>query len=118
MVSRLDRVKDWPVRASASHYRFNELARLCSISRSELRRYFLSRFGKTPQPWMDDLRLAEALKLLRTSDLSVKQIAASLGYEYAGNFARQFGCRYGCSPSRYAMGSAEADGPPRPGPGA
>ncbi len=102
MFSRLDRVTDWQIRASASHYRFEELAMSCSISRTQLRRYFLAKFGKTPQKWIDELRLAEAANLLRTSSLSVKEIAAALSYEYPGNFARQFKRRYGCNPSEYA----------------
>jgi len=115
--SRLDRVKDWPARASAGHYRFDELPGLCSISRSQLRRYFLWRFGKTPQRWMDDLWLAEAVRLLHASDLSVKQIAASLSYEYPGSFARQFRRRYGCSPSAYGTTRGGAAGSPRAAPG-
>jgi len=102
MFSRLDRINDWAIRARASHYSYDELVRLCSTSRSNLRRYFLAKFGKTPHKWLDELRLAEAANLLRTSDLSVKQIAARLSFEYPGNFARQFKAWRGCNPSEYA----------------
>ncbi|MEO8426881.1 MAG: AraC family transcriptional regulator [Verrucomicrobiota bacterium] len=102
MFSRLDRINGWANRAGASHYSYDELAKSCSTSRSHLRRYFLAKFGKTPRKWMNEQRLAKAADLLHASDLSVKQIATSLSYEYPGNFARQFKASYGCNPSEYA----------------
>jgi AraC family transcriptional regulator len=115
MSSRLDRIDDWEIRASASHYNYDKLVKACSTSRSQLRRYFLAKFGKTPHEWMDDLRLAEAVRLLKASDLTVKEIAARLGYDYPGNFARQFKRRHGCNPSEYATQGGSSD-PVRPGP--
>lgn len=102
MCSRLDRINDWANRASASHYRFDELVKSCSTSRSQLRRYFLAKFGKTPQKWMDELRLTKATDLLHATHLSVKEIAARLSYEYPGNFARQFKRQHGYNPSEHA----------------
>jgi AraC-like DNA-binding protein len=100
--SRLDRITDLEYRATASHYQPELFAKSCSNSRSQLRRYFLVKIGTTPQKWMDELRLSEAANLLHQSDLTVKEVAAKLDYDYPGNSARQFKQRYGCNPSEYA----------------
>lgn len=102
MASRLNRVRNWEERASASRYNLDELAKACSASRSNLSRFFVQNFGKPPQKWLDELRLARAVELLLSSNLSVKEIAVELGCDYPGNFARQFKRRFGCSPSNYA----------------
>src|SRR5205809_7552161 len=102
MASRLDRIANWEARASASHFNLDELAKGCSASPSNLRRFFIQKFGKPPQKWMDEQRLAKAADLLQSSGLTIKEIAAQLGYEFSGNFARRFRRGFGCSPSHYA----------------
>jgi AraC-like DNA-binding protein len=101
MPSRLERITNWEEKASVSHYHLDELAKACSASPSNLRRFFLQKFAKPPQKWMDDLRLRYAAELLRSSSLSVKEIAAKLDYDFPGNFARQFKRRFGVTPSNY-----------------
>jgi len=103
--SRLVRINDWPEKARSDgvRYRALALAKQCSISPSQLRRFFLENFGKTPQDWMDELRMAKAADLLIHSNKSVKEIAVELHFNYPGNFCRQFKRIYGRAPSEYVM---------------
>jgi transcriptional regulator GlxA family with amidase domain len=103
MAGRLLRVHNWSELAIESNYCSANLAKSCLVSKSQLRRHFLGRHGKTPQQWLGELRLARSLQLLSSSTLSIKQVAAILKYDYPGNFSRQFKRRYGFSPSKYSV---------------
>ena len=48
-----------------------------------------------------DARIAEALRLLMTSRLPVKAVAARVGYSSVASFSRQFTERYGTEPSGF-----------------
>jgi AraC-like DNA-binding protein len=45
------------------------------------------------------IRLKKAVTLMKRDAMSVKEIAASVGYKYSGDFARDFKVRYGVTPS-------------------
>lgn len=102
MASRLDRVTDWISLVREAHYSSKDLGQLCLSSRSQLRRFFLAKFGKNPQAWMDDLRLADAVGLLCNTRMNIKEIATSLHYKNSSHFSRQFKERKDCTPSEYA----------------
>ncbi len=57
--------------------------------------------GQTPGDFLIDARLRHARHLLRHSDLTIGQIAASAGYRDAPFFARQFKQRVGQTPGAY-----------------
>ena len=54
----------------------------------------IQRFAKAAQQWMDELAPRYAAELLRSSSVSVKEIATKLGYKFPGNFATQCKVRY------------------------
>lgn len=101
MRSRLDRVANWPERARIAHYEGGNLAHLCSVSPSQLLRYFQAKYDATPQEWLIRLRCEDSLRLLGQSELSIKEIAFRLHFHHPGNYCRQFKSIYGCSPSAY-----------------
>ncbi len=65
---------------------------------------FRSCTGTTPRAYVIELRLQSACDLLHTSDLSVAQIAQSVGYDDPHYFSRIFKQHRGVSPEIYRMG--------------
>jgi AraC-like DNA-binding protein len=78
------------------------LARLCQISPRQLERYFRERFGRTPQEWLDEVRLHEAPHFLRGGKL-VKEVAFELGFVHPSHFIRKFKQFYRCTPLKFSL---------------
>lgn len=70
------------------------------ISRSNLYRLFLNRFGISPKQYVIKQRLNKALKLLIGEGLSVKEIASACGFSDDKYFSRIFKEKYGYPPSK------------------
>ncbi|MUG65645.1 AraC family transcriptional regulator [Paenibacillus campinasensis] len=64
-------------------------------------KYFKRHFGTTPQKYLSIKRMEQAKILLRTSTLSIKEIADATGFESANYFSKTFRQRVGYSPSEY-----------------
>ncbi len=64
--------------------------------------------GKTVQQWILELKLNEAKHLLSATDWSVQRIAATLGYQDANYFHRQFRQTFGVSPQGWRQEGVEA----------
>ncbi len=64
-------------------------------------RLFRGQTHKTPIRYLADLRLAEAMKLLVETDLSVGQIAARCGYSSPAYLSKAFKDRLGRAPRQY-----------------
>jgi AraC-like DNA-binding protein len=96
---------------STLEYRFAErldipqLARRCGLGLSRFNQLFRRLLGTSAHDYQISLRLAEAKRLLRTSDLPVQDIAVRCGYPNAFAFTRLFTAKAGLSPSRYRAGS-------------
>ena len=83
------------------------LSKLCHVagmSRATLQRNFLNATGTSPRQYQIQLRIAEAMTLLRTSDKTTDDIAAELGFGNRNYFSRQFRKITGCSPVRFRKG--------------
>jgi AraC-like DNA-binding protein len=102
-MSRLDRVEDWVEQGELSHYDAGELARLCSVSYSQLRRYFAAQFGKAPQAWLTEMRLWQVPNLVCSTCLSVKDIARELHFADESHLCHQFKNHFGCKPSEFKV---------------
>lgn len=76
-----------------------QLARRLGVSYPTLHRHFHSETGLSPKQYFEQVRLARAEQLLAASRLSIKEIAASLGYCHAFHFSRHFKLRRGVAPS-------------------
>ena len=70
-----------------------------------LRHRFRKLFGSSPQAMLTRLRIDRAKELLRTSALSVKEIAYELGYSRQHDLTRAFHKYSGESPSEWKMRS-------------
>jgi len=68
------------------------------VSYPTLHRYFQSVLGMPPKHYISQLRNARAETLLASGTLSIKEIAANLGYHSASHFSLAFKKAYGVSP--------------------
>ena len=78
-----------------------ELTELLAISQPYLFRIFKQVTGKSPKQYLGDYRLLQAKKLLRETNLTIGEVAASVGYSDALAFSRFFSRRQGISPQKY-----------------
>lgn len=78
-----------------------ELTAILGISQPYLFRIFKAATGKSPKAYLGDYRLLQAQKLLTETDLSVGEVAASVGYTDALAFSKFFRARQGVSPQHY-----------------
>lgn len=78
-----------------------ELARAAGMSSTRYQLAFKKYYGTTPYEYLKDLRLNQALMLLKDSDYSIGIIAARVGYRNSGHFAKLFKENYGLGPREY-----------------
>jgi AraC-like DNA-binding protein len=78
-----------------------KLAALTNFSLSHFFSLFKRQTGSAPIDFFIQLRMRHARQLLVTTSLSVKQVAAALGYDDAFYFSRVFKSVYAVSPSLY-----------------
>jgi transcriptional regulator GlxA family with amidase domain len=82
-------------------WEIGELARLVNLSASRLRHLFKTETGKTPAQYLKYGRLQTAELLLRTTFLTVKEIANRVGLTTGSHFVREFKKIYGVAPTTY-----------------
>ena len=95
-------------------------AELAHMSESAFSRYFKKASGLTFSEMVRKLRIANACRLLDTTDRSISSVCAASGYNNVSNFNRQFVAETGSSPSQYRRLNATlkpALTPPEEGPG-
>lgn len=79
----------------------NEVAHLLGVSYPTLHRTFKSLTGISPKAYSDQFRMARAEALLGTNRLTVKEIAAELGFNSSNHFSAAFKQQYGLSPRNW-----------------
>jgi AraC-like DNA-binding protein len=83
------------------HWKVEELAQACCLSRSAFAARFVARVGIPPATYLAHVRLDAATDLLRDTTLAVTLIAANVGYMSEAAFSRAFKRRYGTPPARW-----------------
>lgn len=78
-----------------------ELAALCHLSESQLRRRFVRVYGISPIAYKNQLRCSIAVELLLRTQLSISEISTRVGYSDISDFYRAFKKNRGASPSTY-----------------
>ena len=78
--SIVERFEHWARKALARGFSLSEAARNIGTSERTLARRLKTVMGKSPLSYFQDLRVARAVHLLQTSNASVDQIAAQVGY--------------------------------------
>lgn len=86
------------------HYasiRFDELAQKHGVSAAYLSKVVQKTMGESCTQILQRKRIAQARWLLRDSDLSIVEVAETVGYENTGHFYRLFKQHTGMSPKQY-----------------
>lgn len=78
-----------------------ELARIAGMSPARYQLAFRKHYGTSPYEYLKELRLNQALLLLKNSDYGIATIAAKVGYHNSGHFAKLFKKAYGLGPREY-----------------
>jgi transcriptional regulator GlxA family with amidase domain len=76
----VERFEQWARRRLTEGFSLNEAARAVATSPRTLTRRLHSVVGKSPLGYFQDLRVERAVHLLRTSNTTIDQIAAQVGY--------------------------------------
>lgn len=80
----------------------DSLARMAGINKTTLTGVFKKCFGITPMRYVNQERLSYARELLANTDLSVSEIAVSIGFTNH-NFSRYFRAQHECTPIDYRV---------------
>lgn len=79
----------------------DDIAKSVGVSRSHLYRVFMSNVGQSPIDYLTSYRISEACHLLKNSQLSIAEIAVSVGFFDQFYFSRVFKKAKGVPPSKY-----------------
>ncbi|MDL2318516.1 AraC family transcriptional regulator [Eubacteriales bacterium OttesenSCG-928-A19] len=88
----------------ASPITIADIASNVGVCRSLLNRAFQQHLEISPVQYLTRYRMAQACALLKRTDLSIKAVAFSVGYEDPLYFSRRFRELMNCSPREYAEG--------------
>jgi AraC family transcriptional regulator of arabinose operon len=97
--AELDRITEAMRQDPSRRWTVTELARLAALSRAQFTRRFIAYTGLTPARYLINVRLARAHELLTETNMTVTQIAATLGYIDVAYFSRQYRRHTGRPPS-------------------
>ena len=71
------------------------------MSRAKFAERFKEAFGRTAMAFLKELRLSRAARLLETTDLPVKSVAARVGFSSRSHFSRAFKAAMHLEPAAY-----------------
>lgn len=80
---------------------YAEVADNVGMSLRHLERLFRGELGKTPRELVIEWRIDEARVLIRDTNMSIAQIAFSVGFSSQSHFSTVFRAQVGCSPAAY-----------------
>ena len=86
--------------AEEAGYRPAELSKLWGVSSRHAYRIFKQGFHSSPRELFDRMKVEAAQRML-AEGVSLKVVAAALGYNHASNFSRFFMSRTGLPPYRW-----------------
>ncbi len=89
-----------------NHWSAEEISEDMGISRPYFHRLYQEAFGVTCRQDIIESRLIYAAELLRTTEMSVSEVAEKCGYDSDAYFMRQFKQHKGCTPSEYRRASS------------
>lgn len=77
------------------------MAELLNLNEQYFCRFFKKHFGKTFTEYLNEVRVEQAAKLLKSTDYKIIDIAAECGFENAGYFIKRFKKIKGVTPINY-----------------
>jgi len=84
------------------------LAERAGMSRASFADHFARALGGGPMEFVQSVRLRAAARLLGTTDLPLKAVAAAVGYADPSSLSRAFRGAYGTDPTSYRRSAASA----------
>ncbi|NDL57797.1 helix-turn-helix domain-containing protein [Phytoactinopolyspora mesophila] len=91
----------WAVERLGQRITVETLAKQANVSPRTYLRHFTKATGTSPIRWLITQRLQASLPLLESTDMSVEQIAAKVGFDTAVTYRHHFGRAMRTSPSAY-----------------
>jgi len=88
-----------------------QLSQVCHLSPTHFRRLFKEQIGTSPLAFLHQTRILKSCALLRSSNLSVTEVAGKVGYNSLSSYNRQFSRAMGCTPMVWRKTAAHS---PRP----
>ena len=88
-------------------HNLDSLAALAGMSRSRFTYHFGKTYGRSPMDYLQSIRLEAAARLLRSSAMPVKCVAAAAGFASRSHFSRAFRAEFGVDPSGYRERAAQ-----------
>jgi transcriptional regulator GlxA family with amidase domain len=88
-------------RSMADRVSLTLLSRSVNLSPGRLRELFKKETGRSPMQYLRGLRMQRAEHLLRSTFLSVKQVAFASGVKHVSSFVSDFKKRHGLTPSEF-----------------
>lgn len=92
----------------AARHSVAALASIAGMSRSAFAREFSQAFAMSPMAFVARTRLHHAAELLRSTNMPVKVIAATIGFSSRSHFSRAFRDAYGADPSAFRRTDVES----------
>ncbi len=89
------------IHSNYSSARISDIASYIGITRSYLTHIFKQKLHISPQEYLLSYRLDQGSRLLRTTDLSIQEVARRIGYDNPLTFSKIFKNAYGLSPKNY-----------------
>ena len=89
----------------------DQLADICHVSVTHLRRLFHQSLGWSPQEYLHIVRIGHACDILFGEECSVTDVAIRVGYSAPSSLTRQFRRLYGISPNQWRKKARREDNP-------
>jgi len=105
--SEIERLADYIRANSAEKLSMDDFMNVANLSKYHLIRLFRQQMGIPPYDYMHHCRINRAQQLLRTTDMTVLEIARQTGYSDSVSFIRHFKKIVGTTPSRYGSESIQ-----------
>ena len=87
----------------------SNLTRLLGVSQPYLYKIFREAFGKSPKSFITDYRIRTAKEMLAKTDLTISEIACSVGFSDSFSFSKSFSSRVGVAPTEYRILQGKLD---------
>lgn len=99
--SRIHKACNFMLERYADPIKHQDIAKHVHMAPASLSRLFRSKTGQTCVDFLTSVRLGNACRLLRESDLTVTEIAFACGFQNLSNFHRRFRQKYQRNPINY-----------------
>ena len=93
--------------APGEKHSVESLAEASGMSRSSFAKRFVEAYGAGPMELLRDLRMRKAARYLSDTDMPVKRIAETVGFQSRSAFSRQFEASTGQSPRQFRTSARE-----------